>query len=77
MAGVRTPTRDVPVCYNREPGVKTRGMLSRGTKVEVEAGVSSSKTPRRPQGLGALKESSSEEDLREMYSMTRGDPSFP
>ena len=40
-------------------------------------GVSSSKTPRRPQGLGALKESSSEEDLREIYSMTRGDPSFP
>ena len=37
LAGVRTPTRDVPVCYNREPGVKTRGMLSRGAKVEVEA----------------------------------------
>ena len=37
MAGVRTPTRDVPVCYNREPGVKTRGMLSRGAKVELEA----------------------------------------
>ena len=36
LAGVRTPTRDVPVCYNREPGVKTRGMLSRGAKVEVE-----------------------------------------
>ena len=34
LAGVRTPTRDVPVCYNREPGVKTRGMLSRGAKVE-------------------------------------------
>ena len=37
LAGVRTPTRDVPVCYNREPGVKTRGMLSRGAKVELEA----------------------------------------
>ena len=37
LAGVRTPTRDVPACYNREPGVKTRGMLSRGAKVEVEA----------------------------------------
>ena len=36
LAGVRTPTRDVPVCYNREPGVKTRGMLSRGAKVELE-----------------------------------------
>ena len=36
LAGVRTPTRDVPACYNREPGVKTRGMLSRGAKVEVE-----------------------------------------
>ena len=36
LAGVQTPTRDVPVCYNREPGVKTRGMLSRGAKVEVE-----------------------------------------
>ena len=36
LAGVRTPTRDVPVCYNREPGVKTRGLLSRGAKVEVE-----------------------------------------
>ena len=36
LAGVRTPTRDVPLCYNREPGVKTRGMLKRGAKVEVE-----------------------------------------
>ena len=36
MAGVRTPTRDVPVCYNREPGVKARAMLPRGTKVNVE-----------------------------------------
>ena len=40
-------------------------------------GVSSSKAPRQSQGLGAPKGSSSEEDLREMYSMTRGDPSFP
>ena len=36
LAGVRTPTRDVPVCYNREPGVKARAMLPRGTKVNVE-----------------------------------------
>ena len=36
LAGVRTPTRDVPGCYNREPGVKARAMLPRGTKVNVE-----------------------------------------
>ena len=36
LAGVRTPTRDVPECYNREPGVKARAMLPRGTKVNVE-----------------------------------------
>ena len=36
LAGVRTPTRDVPACYNREPGVKARAMLPRGTKVNVE-----------------------------------------
>ena len=39
-------------------------------------GVSCAAAPRRPQGLGAHKGSSSdEEDLREMYSITRGDPS--
>ena len=36
LAGVRTPTRDVPECYSREPGVKARAMLPRGTKVNVE-----------------------------------------
>ena len=40
-------------------------------------GVSSSAAPRRPQGFGADKGSSSEGDLRELYSITRGDPSFP
>ena len=36
LEGVATPTRDVPECYNREPGVKARAMLPRGTKVNVE-----------------------------------------
>ena len=39
-------------------------------------GVSSSAAPRRPQGFGAHEGNSGEEDLREMCSITRGDPSF-